>query len=129
MMDDLDRYLEDLPEHMRGGVRRYLHDGIAPGSFLKAVMENDLVGAFGAADVVNRRIMWNYANMLYNAFPARSSGCWGSAQAVEDWQDVGGLSGLHRAPRSFSRADLGEERAMRLCALVNRFGGAGEVVA
>ena len=128
-MDDLDRYLEDLPEHMRAGIRRYLYHGIVPGRFLKAVMENDLVGAFGAADDVNRSILWNYANMLYNAFPPRSTGVWGSVQAVEDWRDVGGLNGLARAPRSFSRADLGEERAMRLCALVNRFGGTGEVVA
>lgn len=128
-MDNIDTYLEALPAHMRPGVLRYLNDGIIPGSFLKAVLENDLVGALGTADEDNRAIIWDYANMLYNAFPARGNGCWGSPEALEDWAAVGGLNGIKRGPKTFSRGDLGQERAGRLATLVNRFGGEGEVVA
>lgn len=128
-MDNLDAYLDRIPERMHGGIQRYLNDGIIPGSFLKAVLENDLVGATGQADDENRHLLWHYANMLYNAFPARGVGCWGSPQALEDWSAVGGLNGLKRGPRSFSRGGLGGERAERLCALVNRFGGEAEVTA
>jgi len=128
-MDDINKYLEPLPPHMRPGILRYLNDGIIPGSFLKAVLENDLVGALAAADGDNRRIIWDYGNMLWNAFPARGNGCWGSPEALEDWAAIGGLNGIKRGPRAFSRADLGQERAARLATLVNRFGGEGEVVA
>ena len=128
-MDDINKYLEPLPERMRPGILRYLNDGVIPGSFLKAVLENDLVGALGAADDTNRALIWHYTNMLYNAFPARGLGCWGSPEAVQDWAAVGGLNGIKRGSRTFSRADLGQERAAHLTTLVNRFGGEGEVVA
>lgn len=128
-MDDLDRYMEKLPERMRGGIRRYLEDGCVPGDFLRTVLENDLVGAVGKADDENLTLLPAYASMLYNAFPARSQGCWGSAQAVEDWCAIGGLNNMRRGPRRFSRGDLGLERAQRLASIVNRYGGEAEVVA
>jgi len=34
-----------LPEHIRGGMKLYLEDHVEPGGFLRAVLENDLVGA------------------------------------------------------------------------------------
>ncbi len=127
-MDDINKYLRPLPERMHGGILRYLNDGILPGTFLRAVLANDLVGACGHADDENRHLLFHYANMLYNAFPSRGTGCWGSEQALADWEALGGLNGLRRGPRTFSRADLGEERAQRLASLVNTFGGQGEVV-
>jgi len=125
-MNDLTEYLNALPERMRGGITRFLDNGVVPGSFLQAVFENDLVGAVGKADDENVTLLWHYADMLYNAFPVD---CWGSPEAVQDWTDIGGLNGIKRGPRTFSRADLGQERAARLATLVNRFGGEGEVVA
>ena len=128
-MNDLTEYLNALPERMRGGITRFLDNGVVPGSFLQAVLENDLVGAVGKADDENVTLLWHYVNMLYNAFPARGLGCWGSPEAVQDWAAIGGLNGIERGSRTFSRADLGQERAARLATLVNRFGGEGEVVA
>lgn len=126
----MEEYTRNLPEAMRGGLRRYLHDGVLPGSFLRAVLENDLVAAAGAADEKNRTLLFEYAAVLYNAFPARSGGaCWGSRQAVEDWAALGGLNGLRRTPRKFSKVELGGDRAARLARTVNAFGGHGEVVA
>ena len=128
-MNDLTEYLNALPERMRGGITRFRDNGVVPGTFLQAVLENDLVGAVGKADDENVTLLWHYANMLYNAFPARGLGCWGSPEAVQDWAAIGGLNGIERGPKTFSRADIGQERADRLASLVNRFGGEGEVVA
>lgn len=127
---EIKRQLElGVPRYMHEGVMRYVEHGIIPGTFLAAVLANDLVGALGHADETNRACMHGYACMLHNGFPARVYGMWGSLQALEDWSAVGGAIGLARAPRTFSRSDLGEERAQRLAALVNRFGGKAEVVA
>ena len=43
-----------IPDYMRGGLRRYLAHGIEPGSFLSAVLRNDLIDACGRADDTNR---------------------------------------------------------------------------
>ena len=33
---------QTIPEHMRGGIERYVNHGIPPGSFLTAIICNDL---------------------------------------------------------------------------------------
>jgi hypothetical protein len=71
-----------IPEHMHGGLRRYIENGILPGSFLTAVLTNDLKNAIGFADHIN---LWNiprYVSFLYNYAP---SGCWGSPAKVQSW--------------------------------------------
>lgn len=126
-MDDIQRYLAPIPERMHGGILRYLNDGVLPGDFLQAVLRDSLVDALGRADEENRALIWHYANMLYNAFPARGM-AWGSTEAVAEWAAIGGLNGARRGPRKLSRADLGAERAERLCSLINFLGGEAEVV-
>ncbi len=75
-----------LPVSARGGMRRYIENRIEPGFFLRAVLENDLVGAFGAADEDNREDMSLYASFLYKELPGRGPGSpWGSREAVEAW--------------------------------------------
>lgn len=71
-----------LPEAAQGGMRRYIEHGIMPGSFLTAVLENDLSGSFGAADHINVLLIHNYVKWLYNYAP---SPCWGSPEAVKEW--------------------------------------------
>ena len=71
-----------LPEHIRGGMKLYLEDHVEPGGFLRAVLENDLVGAFGKADNINRAWMFDIVTFIYNEVPAS---CWGSREAVEKW--------------------------------------------
>jgi len=86
-----------VPEHMRGGVRRYIENGIPPGHFLTAVLSNDFVGAIGRADEVNKERFGDWALFLYNELPGRGSyrqDCWGSREAVKNWIKVGGLRGL-----------------------------------
>ena len=79
-----------LPEHMREGTQLWVEHGIMPGGFLTAVLENDLVGAFGKADLENRASMYIWCQWLFNEAPA---GCWGSREQVTDWSQRGGLEG------------------------------------
>lgn len=71
-----------LPEYMRESARLYIEDGFLPGSFLMAVLCNDLVGAGGAADAVNKHMLFVWAGWLYNDVP---SPAWGSREKVEEW--------------------------------------------
>lgn len=80
-----------LPHHMQDAMARYVQSGIPPGSFLTAVLSNDLMGAMGHADDINRTFIFDYAVFLKSQAPI---GCWGSPQHVEDWIADGGLNGL-----------------------------------
>ncbi len=71
-----------LPEGLRGGMRLYIEDRTLPGSFLEAVLRNDLMGAFGCADDINRHRMFEIVGFLYNEIP---SPAWGSREAVKSW--------------------------------------------
>lgn len=80
-----------LPAYMQAGMRRYIENGIPPGSFLTAVLSNDLMEAFRRADDVNRLAMLDYAMFLHNEAPC---GCFGSPEHVKDWIAQSGLAGL-----------------------------------
>lgn len=79
-----------LPPHMQAGMRRYIEHGIEPGSFLFAVLSNDLMGAMGKADDVNLYALPDYGRFLYNNAPAN---CFGSKENVIAWTHRGGLMG------------------------------------
>jgi len=74
--------MDRIPEYMRDGVVDYLDYGLEPGGFLRAVLENDLVGAFGKADRTNTEAMGDWATFLYNDMPHEA---WGSPEKVEAW--------------------------------------------
>jgi hypothetical protein len=74
-----------LPEHMRGAMLRWIENGINPGSFLTAVLENNLLEAYGRADYINQQRMKDYMQYLYNYAP---SGCWGSPEKVAKWKGL-----------------------------------------
>lgn len=71
-----------LPEHMIGAVKRYVLNRIPPGSFLSAVICNDLREAVGRADDENARSLSNWVRFFYNYTP---SGCWGSPDNFRRW--------------------------------------------
>ena len=77
-----------LPEHMQSGARLYIEDGIMPGDFLMSVLANDLKGAFGRADTINREAMFTWASWLYNECPMQANG---SIEKVTDWVRKGGM--------------------------------------
>jgi hypothetical protein len=81
-----------IPEHMRDGVALWLIHGIRPGSFLTAVLCNDLKTACLKADDINRDCLRDWVQFFYNYTPHN---CWGSPDRVIAWADKGGALG-HR---------------------------------
>ena len=77
-----------IPRHMRDGVTRYIEQGIPGGSFLTAVMENNLVQAYNRADESNTEAMHGWAAFLYGYLPTNA---WGSPEKVAAWIAHGGL--------------------------------------
>lgn len=75
---------EILPAHMRDVMQRYIENRLEPGGFLRAVLENDLVGSVMRADEINLERMYDYCLFLYNEAP---SICWGSPEKVQAWLD------------------------------------------
>jgi hypothetical protein len=71
---------QKLPEQYRDGLRRYIEEGIMPGSFLRAVLEDRLHDAVMRCDNISqlkRIVMWVYTEV--------PSICWGSPERVRDW--------------------------------------------
>lgn len=93
-MADVEKYRKGLhlvPEHMRDSILMWIETPVAPrmlGSFLYAVLCNDLVGAFACADDENARGMRGWVEYLTNYAPR---GCYGSVEAVKAWHASGGL--------------------------------------
>lgn len=74
--------LSKIPEHMRCGVQGYIDKGWQPGSFLYAVLCNDLVEAASRADDINKHLLFEWASLLYNEIPRNA---WGSPEVVNAW--------------------------------------------
>ena len=79
-----------IPAHIRDGVKYYIENGIEPGSFLTAVICNDLYMAIIRADDINRARMGDIVRFFHNEAP---SACWRSFQNFEAWVGAGGLHG------------------------------------
>lgn len=71
-----------IREDWYGALERYLNHGIMPGSFMTAVLENNLVEAFGRADIHNSSNLKNIVGYIYNHLPSNS---WGSPSKVTDY--------------------------------------------
>ena len=81
-----------IPEYMHDGIRRWILDGILPGSFLEAVIRNDFKGACVNADENNSRYLANYGKFFTWYAPM---GCWGCNENVKDWK---GLNETEQTP-------------------------------
>ena len=79
-----------IPTHMQDAARRYIEDGIMPGSFLEAVLANDLLGAITRADHINRALLSSYHDFLVT-IPMSAKG---SYEAVHMWCKHNGMRGL-----------------------------------
>ena len=71
-----------IPERMMGGITRYVEQGIPPGDFLTAIIENNLSEAIGRADDENMANIPAYCAYFYNEAP---SPCWGSPAKRRAW--------------------------------------------
>ena len=83
-----------IPEQDWNGLMLYLARGIETGSFLRAVLENDLTEAVGYADDDNRLKLADLVVVLHSTLPSES---WGSKDKVAAWIERGGLKGRNAA--------------------------------
>ena len=81
--------LDCLPERMRGGIIRYVEDGVPCGGFLTAVFTNDFYNAVNRADWANEHVLPFYGKLL-TVMPSVS---WGTRQRYNKWIERGGLNG------------------------------------
>lgn len=83
---DVEKY---VPPHMQHAICDYLIFGAPVGSFLSALLANDLMVAILRADDINTASLRNWALFLYNETPSE---CYGSPILVKAWRERGGLA-------------------------------------
>lgn len=71
-----------IPPHLHEGLVRYFADGILPGSFLQAVLCNDLAEAVRRADPFAFTTLGHLVTFLIDVAPPTS---WGSRDVVRAW--------------------------------------------
>lgn len=72
-----------IPENTQGAIIRWVDYGILPGSFLTAVLENDLMGAVKKADRENLENLEAIVEFIEYEVP---SGCRGGPKEVAEWK-------------------------------------------
>lgn len=73
---------KSIPSHMQTPLLGYIENYIPTGSFLHAILANDLEGAVSRADETNLWLIPVYVSFLYNEAPIT---CWGSHAKVISW--------------------------------------------
>ncbi len=71
-----------VPPHLVAALQRYAEHRIPTGSFLRAVLENDLSGAVARADEESLRALPNIVSYVHWELPGP---CWGSPATVSEW--------------------------------------------
>lgn len=69
-------------EEIKKTLNRYVDHRLPTGGFLQSVLENDLMGAMGMADHINRQRIFDICRYVYNNLPPN---CWGSPEKVKEW--------------------------------------------
>ena len=72
----------DAPVHILDSINRYVEHGLEPGSFVRAVLSNDLVGALNRADTAAEAGIRDILKYVRWEIPTES---WGSPAKVEAW--------------------------------------------
>jgi hypothetical protein len=75
----------DAPVYILDSINRFVEHGLEPGSFVKAILSNDLVGALNRADTASLRGLQDILGYCQMNIPAT---CWGSSAKVKNWQGV-----------------------------------------
>ena len=79
-----------LPGLLGPAMKRYVEEGIKPGSFLECVLVNDLAGTIGRADPVSLARINEIVSFIQWELPGD---CHGSPAAYQAWIEKGGLNG------------------------------------
>ena len=81
-------------DYMAPGLRRYFERGIPAGSFMMALLSNDLMRSFACADALNFAALPDWVRFLRTHIPVTPWLCYGSPEIVRDWIKAGGWAGL-----------------------------------
>ena len=71
-----------IPSRIKGAIDRYVFDGIPPGHFLSAVIQNNLFEAINRADADSAKALRNIILYFYNETPGT---CWGNPDRMLSW--------------------------------------------
>jgi len=71
-----------VPQSIIDSIKRYLDHRISPGSFVQAVLSNDLVDACARADRDNLQVLVAITTYVYHEVPSLR---WGSREIVNAW--------------------------------------------
>jgi hypothetical protein len=72
----------NIPEHIKESLDRYVQEKTPTGGFLRAVLANDLMGAFSKGDKESLEALKDIVSYIYNKLPGD---CWGSYKVVNEW--------------------------------------------
>lgn len=97
---------ELIPDSCLDALIRYIIRGDPLGSFLEAIIRNDLVESAARADMENIQILHVYASFLFNFAPGTS---WGSKDAIDKWR-----KDRKRSPLSFGSVTWPTDKAQQL---------------
>lgn len=71
-----------IPEDTMSALTLYVNEGIRPGSFLQAILHNDLFGAHARADKENYNAISLIVSYIYNEI---RGDCWGGPQIMREY--------------------------------------------
>lgn len=74
-----------IPVYTKEAIDLYVSDGIPTGSFVYAVLTNNLFDAVARADSTNIMFLREICQYIYNDIP---SNCWGSQEKVNNWLEM-----------------------------------------
>jgi len=74
----------EVSDIIKDSLKLYANQGIEPGGFLSAVLENNLFDALGMADSYNRASLFELVQYIYDELPYDS---WGSVERVSKYLD------------------------------------------
>jgi hypothetical protein len=83
-----------VKENTKEQIDEYVRIGRPVGSFVRAVLENDLRESFGCADDQNREDLFDIVRYCHNDIPG---GCWGSREKVKSWLNMHDERRLYQA--------------------------------
>lgn len=73
-----------IEQRFKDAIDRWVEDACPMGSFINAVLENNLAEALGRADESARENLHDIVKYLYNDVPGS---CWGSKEKVIQWRE------------------------------------------
>jgi len=60
---------DSAPNNIGRALQRYVEKGVNPGSFLEAVLKNDLIQSCASADMTNLALIYDIVKWIYNNLP------------------------------------------------------------